>query len=227
MEPPRYFKQFIGNKSPCGAFYQMGGVVKNKYIEDEKFYSMVAEMFDPTYLRCIVMNAEDYFTIATDISNGIYKEYYDIRFFPIDFLDYLQILRGLKDLENLSEDEQDLYSLVKTFLPILFNGKPMDIYDVIDLYANNIGLKCVPSSDDEWIINNKKPILTYYDASKSDLLDVFVKQSTMIYGINAYIGDLQDGIKLNGAHGTIDLVWEQHEEYGKHKNIVKITQAET
>ncbi len=203
-----------------------GGVVKNKYVESEVFYSMVAEMFDPTYLRCIVMNAEDYLTIITDISNGIYKEYYDIRFFPIDFLDYLQILRGLKDMEDIIQDEQDLYSLVKTFLPILFNGKPMDRYDVIDLYANNLGLKCVPSSDNEWIINNKRPIFTYYATSKSYSLDAFVDLSTMIYGIDSYIGDLKNGIKLNGANGSIDLVWEQHKDYGKHKNIVTITQAE-
>ena len=202
-----------------------GGAVKNKYIEDEKFYSMVAKMFDDTYLRCIVMNAEDYFTIATDISNGIYREYYDIRFFPIDFLDYLQILRGMKDVENLFEDEQDLYSLVKTFLPILFNGKPMDRYDVIDLYANNLGLKCVPSSDNEWIIDSKRPIFTYYATSKSYSLDTFVDLSTMVYSVNGAIGNLQDGIELNGAHGSIELVWEQHEEYGKHKNIVHIKQA--
>lgn len=209
-----------------------GGVVKkNKYIENEKYYSMVAKIFGDQYLRCIAMNYEDYLTIKTDISNGIYKEYYNIRFFPIDFLDYLQITRGLKDaneyLENLGEDEQDkldLCNLVKTFMPKILNGKPMDRYDVIDLYANNLGLKCVPSSDNEWIINNKFPIFAYYEAPKSVSLDAFVDKSTMIYTIGGKLGDLDAGIEIDKAHGVIDLIWEQKEEYGKYKNIVRISQ---
>ena len=228
MPKPRlYFKQF-NNKIPCGGFYQRGGTIKNKYIEDEKFNSMFAKKFNADYLRCITMNLDDYFTISTDIANGIYKKYYNIRFFSMDFLDYLQIIRGQKEmfdwLEKHGDTEVNEYNLLKTFTPILLNGKPMDMYDVVDLYVNNLGLKSVPSSDNEWILSDTKYISAYYENTTASFLS-FIKNSTMIYGTNSELGSIGSGIQIDGKQGTITFIQESIEGYGQYKNVVDFTQA--
>lgn len=223
-----YFKQF-NNKIPCGGFYQMGGTIKNKYIEDEKFNSMFAKKFNADYLRCIRMNLDDYFTISTDIANGIYKKYYNIRFFSMDFLDYLQIMRGQKEmyywLEKHGDSEVNEYNLLKTFTPILLNGKPMDMYDVVDLYVNNLGLKSVPSSDNEQTPIDSDYILAYYENTTAGSFLSFIKNSTMIYGLNRELGSIGSGIQIDEKHGTITFIQESIEGYGQYKNVVDFTQA--
>lgn len=220
-----YFKRF-DNKIPCGGFYQMGGNVKNKYIESEKFNSMFAKKWG-NYHRCICMNFDDYSTITTDINNGIYKTYYDVRFFPMDFLDELQFSAGLKKamewVEEHGAGEADEYALYKTFVPVAFNGKPMDLYDVIDLYVNNLGLKTVPSSDNERITDSNTCaayILKYYESDATNFSN-FIKNSTMVYSPGGYIGDIATDIKIYGAEGSIRFISEGLEEYGKYKNVLE------
>ena len=226
--PKLYFKQF-NNKIPCGGFYQRGGTIKNKYIEDEKFNSMFAKKFNANYLRCLSINFEDYFTIKTDIENGIYKQYYNVRFFPMDFLDYLQIARGQKEMNDWLEKhgytEMDEYELIKTFMPVLLSGKPMDMYDVEDLYVNNLGLKSVPSSDNEGMRFENDFILTYYgNTTTTDFLS-FVKNSTMICnGVGSELGSIGADIQIDDIQGTITVIDEHIEGYGQYKNIVDFTQ---
>lgn len=221
-----YFKRF-DNKIPCGGFYQMGGTIKNKYIESEQFNSMFAKKWGD-YLRCICMNLDDYSTITTDINNGIYKTYYDVRFFPIDFLDYLQFMAGEKKLNKWIDEhgiveEEALLSVMKSLVPFMFGGKPMDKYDVIDLYVNNLGLKSVPKSDNEWITGDTDLILIYYDKSNENFSTLF-NASTVIYCLGNKLGDISSGITIQDLTGDIRFVGENEVGYGEYKNVVDFTQ---
>ncbi len=224
-----YFKQF-NNKIPCGGFYQMGGTIKNKYIEDERFRSMFAKTIGSgEYLRCIAMNLDDYFTIKADVDNGVYKKYYDVKFLPMDFLDKLQVDRAYKELnkwvEKYGEEGVDEYTLIKTFFSFMYNGKPMDMYDVIDLYVNNLGLKSVPSSDDEWITVDTNCILAYYGKLGIEFSN-FIKNSTVVYSaVGGNLGNIASDFKIGNVTGTITFFKKENEEYGQHKNVVDFTQA--
>ena len=175
------------------------------------------------YLRCICMNEDDYSTIITDIENKRYKTYYDVKFFPIDFLDLLQIQASIRKVDEMINNgvKTDERTLLKTFCPLLFGGKPMDQYDIVDLYVNNLGLKSVPSSDHEWILNSTIPIQAYYLTNKEDFEDFFQSSTSILNSAGNLLGDVSKGIVIKGQPGSITFSREDL-VLGEHKNKVTI-----
>lgn len=171
-------------------------------------------------------------TIQQDVKDGIYKTYYNVKFSPITFYDYVKLLDGLRkavqyaDDNNISDNLQieQLRNIFKKFIPFTFGGDVMDFYDVSDLYANNLGLKTVPTTDDDGI-NISHFILQYYDSNIPSFYG-FIKKTIAIYDYNDRIGDVANGINIGDAKAYITFITEFDQEYGKYKNMLTVQNHE-
>lgn len=73
------------------------------------------------------------------------KMYYNLKFRPINFKDYAELYFSFRSYP----DEEATHDPIRS--PQLSGNKIMDQYDVINLYANDLGLKRVPfSKEDEY-----------------------------------------------------------------------------
>ena len=129
-----------------------GGGVSGKTLIDKKYDELLG-LIEPAkvlsgdllnYKRALMIDYDDLTKAVADCSTSTesIKNYYNIKFRPINFKDYAELYFSFRSYP----DEEATYDPIRS--PQEFGNKIMDQYDVINLYANDLGLKCVPFSEE-------------------------------------------------------------------------------
>lgn len=72
---------------------------------------------------------------------------YDIRFTPISYLQYMQLVETFEKVSKMPiKSEIEMIDLIKKYAPINCGGTVMGKEDVLNLYTKPYGFKCVEKS---------------------------------------------------------------------------------
>lgn len=189
------------------------------------------------FVRAIGINMQDWMKIlSTKLSDDVPKVVYDnIRFFPLRYNDRIKAEKELATFfyratagdfpVDVSTGEGEI-ELLSKYHPWANKGWAMSIYDLIDLYANDIGFKTIPgagvSPKDEFVLEKVSSLATdqlynYYfpDAVREDGLDRNVLANTgvatspsanNIYGI---MSDLDNGFYIMGGAIGVRIIFNE------------------
>lgn len=117
-----------------------------------KVFGMKREDTTIAFKRALFMNFEDYVRIQNTIASAPDEShiFYDIRFGVMDFELYKKEIFQFSKISDAMLGEmtyENFLALVKKFFPEFMGGKPLDKSDIYNLYANPLGLKCVPPEE--------------------------------------------------------------------------------
>lgn len=108
---------------------------------------------ETSYSKLLLINLDDFIKMK---SLQVGETMYDIRFTPISYLQYMQLMDvNLKIMEMPLASETEMVNLLKKYAPIYTGGTAMGKEDILNLYTKPYGFKCVEKSSLSDGCNNK------------------------------------------------------------------------
>ena len=191
------------------------------------------------FIRAIGINTQDWLKIqATKLSDDVSEVFYDnIRLFPLRYNDRIKAEKELATFFYRAEagefpvdpsTEEGQIELLSKYHPWANKGWAMSIYDLIDLYANDIGFKAIPytelSPKDRPVLEKVSSLATdqlynYYFPNaigEDSLLDNFffytgLAVSSGTSGSYDIVSELYGGVPIMGSEAA---VWFRFNETG-------------
>lgn len=97
-----------------------------------------------SYSKLLLINLDDFMKMK---SLQVGETMYDIRFTPISYLQYMQLVDDIEKSKLIPfKSEADWINLVKKYAPIGVGGTAMGKEDILNLYTKPYGFKCVEKS---------------------------------------------------------------------------------
>lgn len=143
-----YNFEFYNNKPSGGNFNLYGDITRSNNVftyGTDEWMSKAFTMTDGTsYSKLLLMNLDDFIKMK---SLQVGETMYDIRFIPISYLQYMQLMDvNLKVMEMPVASETEMVNLLKKYAPVYIGGMVMGKEDILNLYTKPYGFKCVEKS---------------------------------------------------------------------------------
>lgn len=143
-----YNFEFYNNKPSGGNFNLYGDFTRLNNVFTQGTDEWLNKAFPLTdgisYSKVLLMNIDDFIQKQSLKEN---ETMYDIRFTPISYLQYMQLVETFEKVSKMPiKSEIEMVDLIKKYAPINCGGTVMGKEDILNLYAKPYGFKCVEKS---------------------------------------------------------------------------------
>lgn len=143
-----YNFEFSNNKPSGGNFNLYGDITRSNNVFTSGTDEWMSKAFTMTggtsYSKLLLINLDDFIKMK---SLQVGETMYDIRFTPISYLQYMQLMDvNLKVMEMPVASETEMVNLLKKYAPVYIGGMVMGKEDILNLYTKPYGFKCVEKS---------------------------------------------------------------------------------
>lgn len=205
-----YNFEFYNNKPSGGNFNLYGDITRSNnvftYGTDEWMSKAFTMTGGTSYSKLLLINLYDFMKMK---SLQVGETMYDIRFTPISYLQYMQLMDvNLKVMEMPVASETEMVNLLKKYAPVYAGGTAMGREDILNLYTKPYGFKCVEKSSLSDGCNNKITMLIGKNlfGSATDIGNDAVKKTGMC------------GLNLNITNFSTDYTFYEYREDVTYRN---------
>lgn len=205
-----YNFEFYNNKPSGGNFNLYGDITRSNnvftYGTDEWMSKAFTMTGGTSYSKLLLINLDDFVKMK---SLQVGETMYDIRFTPISYLQYMQLMdANLKVMEMPVASETEMVNLLKKYAPVYAGGTAMGREDILNLYTKPYGFKCVEKSSLSDGCNNKITMLIGKNlfGSATDIGNDAVKKTGMC------------GLNLNITNFSTDYTFYEYGEDVTYRN---------
>lgn len=143
-----YNFEFYNNKPSGGNFNLYGDFTRLNNVFTQGTDEWLNKAFPLTdgisYSKVLLMNIDDFIQMQSLKEN---ETMYDIRFTPISYLQYMQLVETFEKISKMPiKSEIEMIDLIKKYAPINCGGTVMGKEDILNLYTKPYGFKCVEKS---------------------------------------------------------------------------------
>lgn len=193
--PKAYNFEFYNNKPSGGNFNLYGDITQSNNVFTSGTDEWMSKAFTMTggtsYSKLLLINLYDFMKMKS-LQDG--ETMYDIRFTPISYLQYIQLMDvNFKVMEMPVASETELVNLLKKYAPVYTGCTAMGMEDILNLYTKPYGFKCVEKSSLSDDCNGMitKLIGKNLFGNATDIGSDAVKKTGM-FGLNLEITDFSD-----------------------------------
>lgn len=190
-----YNFEFYNNKPSGGNFNLYGDITQSNNVFTSGTDELMSKAFTmtggPSYSKLLLINLYDFMKMKS-LQDG--ETMYDIRFTPISYLQYIQLMDvNFKIMEMPVASETEWVNLLKKYAPVYTGGTAMGMEDILNLYTKPYGFKCVEKSSLSDDCNGMitKLIGKNLFGNATDIGSDAVKKTGM-FGLNLEITDFSD-----------------------------------
>ena len=205
-----YNFEYYNNKPSGGNFNLYGDITRSNnvftYGTDEWMNKAFTMTGGTSYSKLLLINLDDFMKMK---SLQVGETMYDIRFTPISYLQYIQLIDvNLKVMEMPVASETEMVNLLKKYAPVYAGGTAMGKEDILNLYTKPYGFKCVEKSSLSDGCNSKITTLIGKNlfGSATDIGSDAVKKTAMC------------GLNLNIINVSTDYTFYEYGEDVTYRN---------